>query len=357
VTPGDVTTVELGTRRKWLGVVALGAVAAGAGVALTGGDAEEAQPPTSTSSSTTTSSSVVVEAPLLGQTTGWQLVLSPNGVVSQIVDLDSGELRAVNFGAMAAVGDGGIVTSSSDGRLFWRPAPFDDDTAVPLSAGRSRVVPVPGQSQVWVVDVGPSTESGIRLLSLDTGAVVREPSIGTLSSVVGLVGTSLVVAGGGDAFVVGVDGAVGRIADGSPFGVLGDRVLVSRCDDDLDCNAVAVDPATGEDEPVPGFGQAPWEQIGPSHPVGGILVHVPNGGVLVLTPDGDLRGLPEPVEVGAVHGAAWTPDGSRLLVPAGQGEVLVIDPVAPGGATVVTSLRLGNGPGTALAVVGPPSQG
>ena len=357
----DVTTVELGTTRRWLGVVVVAAATAAVVVVAAGDDSgEDARPTTTTATSlaTTTSTSSLPGAPLMGAPTGWQLVLSPNGVVSQVVDLDTGDLRAVNFGAMVAVGDGGVVTASSDGRLFWRSAPFDDATAVPLDAGRrSRVLPLPAQRQAWVVDVGPTTESGVRLLSLDTGDVLREPSIGTLSSVVGVLGTSLVVAGGGDAFVVDVDGAVRRVAEGVPFAVLGERILVTRCDDELDCAAVAVDPATGDEQAVPGFGQAPWSPVGPAHPVGGILVEVPNGGVLVLTPSGDLRGLPEPVDVSAIFGAAWTPDGSRLLVPAGQDEVLVIDPVAAGGASVVTTLRLGSGAGTTLAVVGPTSQG
>jgi hypothetical protein len=107
---------------------------------------------------------------------------------------------------------------------------------------------------------------------------------------------------------------------------------------------------TGVEPPRPGLGRLPGFPAGRASPDGWLPIAVPNGGVVLLGPDTTLLGLPEVLNPEYVWGASWTPDGRYLVVA--QGNIVVVDPFAEGGARVVAEIAVRGAPGGQVFVVG-----
>lgn len=366
MTGDEVTRVSLGGgRRRWWPYVAVG-VAAWIGAAIVigsgGGDGDAAGPTSTSTSSTTTTerprrttttlASLAEQAPLLGRRTGWQLVVD-----EQLLDLDTGEVRAWSNGFLLATRHDGVFASQS-GAVTWRPFPFEDATAVEIADPDVAAYPVAGD-HVWLVSHDALGRTGLaRWVSLADGSQAQAVELPPSSHAVGTAGRVLVLSAGGDGFALAPDGGVRRL-DGAVEAVLGDEALVRRCDDEMRCRFVGVDPVTGVERSRPELDGGDWYLAGSRASADGwtLGMQSDDGYVqrAVLVGPGGLRPAfpPELTARDYLWAAAWTPDSEWLVVPFAN-RIYVVDPFADGGPVIVTDFPFRFDGRSQLAVVGPP---
>ena len=373
---GDVARVELGRpRRRWWPVAAA-VVAAWVVVAVLvgGGDPEPAavEPTTTTDdrspsttlpparprpSTTTTASTILEGAPLVGRATGWRLLaFSGSPGRSRVVDLDTGLSTAVELRALLGVGAGGVFVEGNGG-VQWVADPLDDASVVDLGDSW-QIVPVAGTDRAWLSVPTPdrSSVSEVVLVRVTDGTELARLPVPPSGWVVGEAAGRLVLAGGGDTFVVDPAGAIEPL-DGQPIAASGDHVYLSVCDDDLTCSTEAHDVRTGGVTTIEGLGQAAWYGAASARPGGGFIAasQSPQGTEqsLLVLPTGTRPVLPDGLIGVAQYQSAWSPDGSLLFVPSRVG-IHVIDPFADGGPVEVTRIDLPSNGDVQLAVLGSP---
>ncbi len=189
--------------------------------------------------------------PYLLVPTGAHLLVADRGDLVAI-DLDTGAERLVAedigenlYPGSVRVQDGWIVAST------------DTITAIPVEGGEPRRVgsggcggfpsAEPGHWWIYQCD-GPVQE--LREIRLDDGVGVGTFTPPFPIPVSGDSNAGLVITAPGGVYVADGDGDIRRVSDGSGGVVLGSHVLVTSCNERLECEMLLVDPVTGDSRPV-----------------------------------------------------------------------------------------------------------
>jgi len=225
--------------------------------------------------------------------TGLTLVGAGRGGGMSDIDIDAGTMRSWETARRLGQGEATLV-SSGDAVVA---LPRSDDPAFITAAGveselgdafsvQGVKLPGPIDGTIWVPEATADDGLAYRLASIDgttpaSGDAARiDLAASDLIGGDGLGG--LVVARGGDVFVVGV-GDAERLTVGELIAIGAETAYARECDSAMNCSVVRIDRATGErTTPDPGF-----------------------------APDAIVRGEPGR---GAALGTSVSPDGAVLLV-------------------------------------------
>lgn len=280
--------------------------------------------------STTTTVNLVGQAPLLGEPTGYTVLLQSNGV--QLLDVDSGVLRRLS-GTAAIVGavDGRLLVTNNNGEVEWWPSPYDGTDAEQIDTGdlNNGAWMDPAGSIIWVWRYDPFEDgASLRALTHD-GDVVNEGPMPGDAYAVGALGDDLLVQAPGGSFLRRPDGSTSLLSTGAPAAVSDGRAVVNRCEDDLQCftevverdgDVVAQYPSTGTT-----YYGGPYSTGAPVSPDGNLaqVVGAGNGGG-ELRIDGDV--VPPVAETVDYNGSlAWSPDSRWLFVSTERGGLAAVD--------------------------------
>jgi acyl-CoA synthetase (AMP-forming)/AMP-acid ligase II len=275
---GDVEVVEVGHRPpwRWLAAAAVAVwVVAAVGVSLRGGGGDGGDPqaavatstssststtrPTTTTSSTTsttrppttTTTLFVAGAPLLGEPSGFDLIVSTSQR-TYVLDLDTGETAPFPSDGVARIDADGLFATDGDGVTRWHPFPLDGGAGVPVTDfPRQELLRVPGADRTYTVHWDEETGvPHVRLVTLADGAVTQSFDLPREAGYAFAVETGLVIAAGGDTYLA-TGSAISRVATGELMAAGGRTAYLRRCDERLRCGLVAHDVVTGGEKVWP----------------------------------------------------------------------------------------------------------
>ncbi len=225
--------------------------------------------------------------------TGLTLVGAGRGGGMSSIDIDAGTMRSwetarrLGQGAATLVssGDAVVALPRSDDPAFITGPGIDTELGDAFSVQGFKL-PGPTDGTIWVPE--ETTDGGLayRLASIDgTAAASGDPARIDLagSELIGGDGRGgLVVARGGDVFVVGV-GDAERLTAGELIAIGAETAYARECDNAMSCSVVRIDRATGErTAPDPGFSP---DALVPSEPDRGAALGSsvsPDGAVLLV---------------------------------------------------------------------------
>ncbi len=276
--------------------------------------------------------------PLLGATTGWELIgLGAEGVVR--IQPAAGRITRTPLPPLNTTGPVSLVA----GPDWTMVRPLDSVAGYLVPDGQPArqltgelshggpVAPGPDGSSVWIIKV---TESGPVMTLIDTQGQPAGPTLAFPRDGGGQLtpdGTGyLIFEGVGGAYDVRPDG-MHRITTGTVVAVGPTRWVVLECDDAYRCTTVAVDRRTGARRTLSASSQAyrPFGVVSgdgaraaffTTDPTGQTVTHLVN-----LASGGD-RVLPLPSQVnGDSSTLAWSPDGRWLFVASPTGTLYTVE--------------------------------
>jgi hypothetical protein len=304
------------------------------------------------STTTTTTVPLTDRAPLLGEETG--LVVMINTGRTRLIDLDSGVEVVLSFTANVLGAVDGRLLVSRNGQVAWWPAPFDGTgaEAVELDLDTSDAWADSAGSVVWFASNDGSGWTMVQAFDHD-GTARIERRLPLSSWPVGAMGDDLVIGAPGGTFTVSPAGAIDHLSSGQPLSTSSDRVVVHRCDEELECGYDIVtrdgDVVARLSETPAVLDYGPWGQIVSVSPTGQVAqIVVQDEGGSALTIDGVDVEWEAPRS--GVSAAAWSSDGRWLVVGDGEGDLAIIDGER---GTVVTTVEWqeGNEPAWRLMVL------
>ena len=276
--------------------------------------------------------------PLLGATTGWELIgLGAQGVVR--IEPAAGRITSTPLPPLNTTGPVSLVAGPN--WTMVRPLDSvagylvpDGQPARELSGELSHggpVAPGPDDSSVWIIKV---SSSGPVMTLIDTlgrpvGPTLAFPRDGGGQLTADGTGY-LIFEGIGGAYDVRPDG-IRRITSGAVVAVGPTRWLALECDDAYRCTTVAIDRRTGARRTLSAVSQAyrPFGVVSgdgaraaffTTDPAGLTVTH------LVDIADGEDRVLPLPSQVnGDSSTLAWSPDGRWLFVASPTGTLYTVE--------------------------------
>ncbi|MET0903502.1 MAG: hypothetical protein ABWZ52_09705 [Acidimicrobiales bacterium] len=282
---------------------------------------------TTTRPEPTTTTDVIPGAPLLGEPSGLQLVITYyHGFGSnRLIDLDTGEITHLDARVLAVTERRLIVTADGTTVALW-PAPYD-------GSGATRIATIPAGRVVheaWMVGDGtlvwlfqglpergaPGFPYTADLVDLE-GRTLAHLDIRDDLWAAGAVDRGLVVSGPGGIYVIDPQGAAERISTGDLVALAHNRVHAYTCDERLQCGIEVLDEWGQRLDWSPNTGVHAGEGI--AAPDGRVALQ---GQANQITVDG------VPVFQAAAAAPtgypAWSPDGRWLAVPTGD-EIHFVD--------------------------------